>query len=754
MAKVSIITAVKANGASGGTTSAVDTTGAQLIVIAASYGSAGITISDSAGNTWVAGTQNAIGTQRSRLYYCINPTTSATHTFTVSGASSVSSIVVDAFNGFSPGVAFDSQIATGTNAGNVFSIAGATSFTPTANDALVVSAQALIASVSAFAAGSGWTLSGHQNYVGSTSYGSGLVYKVQTTATAIPNTEHTADWTTSVSATSTTMAFIDGSAGDTISITTPAQYKTFQRSGTTGSVSISGSVTGATEDVEASFNGGAYQTIATAVVAGPFSGTLTGQAQGQGTLTVRKKTTTTASDTKADIGIGDVFVVAGDSIAEGRATNVQSYTHATLKATKFDQSDIWGNGNDPIDVGTNMGSHWPLLATQIMASQSVPVAFISVATGSTDVAGSNNQWAKNNSSYAEMTAQVTASGVNSVKGVLMHLGPNAVTNASTLSLATYNTAIDTLASNIAADLAGAPKLNIGIFGEMTTGSPPDRRAAIDNIRGAIIQAQDDNANVEPGPVLIEQDYSDGVHPKSDAEILAVAKRWWAAISETYYSGSSGRGPRFSSAQWDAGRTNLTVVFDRILKTGLTFGTGAWIVSDDGTPMTVSSVAYSGSNTSAVVLTTSAAAVGAANTTTVTFASSNDAVGVVIPLSADITMASGAAIQIPAEPIYSETVSEAGSLSVSLTLTTNGTTPAANLSSLKWAFFDQVSPGSFVAPTAKGTIESTDSTGLLVIDVTGTSLTAGQTGWLIITDSDGTTTQSPAAKAFSGPVLVS
>ena len=450
---------------------------------------------------------------------------------------------------------------------------------------------------------------------------------------------------------------VDGASSDTISITSPVTRRVFQRSGSTGSISITGSHTGATSNIEARFNGGAWTTIATAVAAGSYSGTLSGQAQGQGTLEVRKTSDTAVTASVAIIGIGDVFVVAGDSISEGRATNAQSYTHATLDASKFTQSDVWADGIDPIDVGTANGSHWPLLATQIMEDQGVPVAFISVGKGATDVAGSANTWAKNNAEYAEMTAQVTASGVNAVKAALFHLGPNAVVNATTLSKATYNAAIDTLASNIAADIAGAPKLHLGIFGEVTTGSPPDRRAAIDNIRGAIIEAYGDNANVLPGPCLIDQDYSDGVHPQSDAALAEVAKRWWVALKASLYGGSGGRGPRLSSAQWNGARTQLTVTFDRALKVGLSHSAAAWSISDNGSAMTISGIAYHGTDPNALVITTSAAASGPAGTTTVTFASGNDATGLVVPLSTDITMPVGSAIQIPAEPIYAAAVQE-------------------------------------------------------------------------------------------------
>jgi hypothetical protein len=90
--------------------------------------------------------------------------------------------------------------------------------------------------------------------------------------------------------------------------------------------------------------------------------------------------------------------------------------------------------------------------------------------------------------------------------------------------------------------------------------------------------------------------------------------------------------------------------------------------------------------------------------------------------------------------------------VTITLTDAAGSPRTNLSGLKWAFFDQARPDIFAAPTSQGAVETTDGSGQLVINV-NTSLASGGIGWLDITDSDGTTTQSPAAKAFSGPVVV-
>ncbi len=95
---------------------------------------------------------------------------------------------------------------------------------------------------------------------------------------------------------------------------------------------------------------------------------------------------------------------------------------------------------------------------------------------------------------------------------------------------------------------------------------------------------------------------------------------------------------------------------------------------------------------------------------------------------------------------------ASTKTISITLTSNGTTPASGLTGLKWAFYDQATPAEAEYPVDKGTAESTDGSGVLAITVR-TNLASGGVGWLVVTDSDGTTTQSPPHKRFAGPVQV-
>ena len=109
---------------------------------------------------------------------------------------------------------------------------------------------------------------------------------------------------------------------------------------------------------------------------------------------------------------------------------------------------------------------------------------------------------------------------------------------------------------------------------------------------------------------------------------------------------------------------------------------------------------------------------------------------------------------------SGTVSGSGgglATSVSITLTTDGTTPAANLTGLKVAVYDQATPDLWAghAPiyaTASGT---TNGSGVLTCNITGlTSLAPGALAGLVVSNSDGTLTQGAAQKGYVGPALVS
>lgn len=124
---------LEANGTA--TSSAIDTTGATILVINQSaFGTAGLgTLSDSRSNTWTPLTQRTISNTTQRLYYASNPTTGTAHTFTVAGITS-GSIQVAAISGVATASPFDVE-AGGTGTAD----AAVGSVTPSAGNACLIS---------------------------------------------------------------------------------------------------------------------------------------------------------------------------------------------------------------------------------------------------------------------------------------------------------------------------------------------------------------------------------------------------------------------------------------------------------------------------------------------------------------------------------------------------------------------------------------------------------------------------------------
>ena len=120
--------------AGGGTTSAINTTGAKILVAAVStYVSSG-TISDSKSNTWVPLTANGSGGNAvAQLFYVVNPTVGTGHTFTSSG--SYISASVAAFAGVATTSPFDEQTGS-TGSGSTLATGN---ITPSNANSLIVS---------------------------------------------------------------------------------------------------------------------------------------------------------------------------------------------------------------------------------------------------------------------------------------------------------------------------------------------------------------------------------------------------------------------------------------------------------------------------------------------------------------------------------------------------------------------------------------------------------------------------------------
>jgi hypothetical protein len=323
-----------------------------------------------------------------------------------------------------------------------------------------------------------------------------------------------------------------------IIVSAPTQYRVFQRSSVTGDIAIAGTVSASSpQDVEASFNGGAYATIASGV-AGAFTGTLSAQAQGQGTLTVRLKSYPAIAASVATVGIGDVFVIAGQSNAVGQGTNHQSYSHATLKAALFGNDYLWHELTDPTDSNTNQvdsvssdvtlgGSCWPLVATAHMANQNVPVAFVPCAKDGSVIGdwGPRTDHDDRATLYGSLHHRV---GVTGAKAILMWNGEgNAIGSATQ---AYFYTNLKNFSDTALAEL-GTKTIAAKIH-DLSQMSPPADNTAVN---AAIEQAVADNDSVLAGPDMSDLVPSESLHLHftTDAEMSTLATRWWNAIKTAF-----------------------------------------------------------------------------------------------------------------------------------------------------------------------------------------------------------------------------
>jgi hypothetical protein len=415
----------------------------------------------------------------------------------------------------------------------------------------------------------------------------------------------------------------------TITISSPQSYRIFQRSSLDwADIPISGTYAGTPTTIEASWNGGAYEVIDAAPAAGVYSGVLTNQDAGQGTLTVRFGNDPATTATVAFVGIGDVFFVIGQSNAEGNGTANQVYTHPSLKASMWQVGgSSWLQLADP--THNVKGSVWPLVATLHMASQGVPVGFICTAVGGTGL--TNGDWKKGGFYYQQALDTLRNSGVNAVKAMLWHQGEQDVSDNA--SQAAYQTALSQMVDDMAADTTSIPIFLGGVTlrgVKLVAAQIGDRNTApsvqVDRIRLAIQNRWNNDPDILAGPLTYDIDLNDGdgVHFGSGTdgqyEQQTLANRWWRMLSYHYYGGVQGRAPRFVSAARSGTAVTVTFTGGVYPLVGKTDTTG-WKFTDNGTPITVTAAADGGG--SRVVLTLASAPVGIG---LITFGSNEDAHG--------------------------------------------------------------------------------------------------------------------------------
>ncbi len=315
-------------------------------------------------------------------------------------------------------------------------------------------------------------------------------------------------------------------------------YRVIQRVGTTGNIAISGTSVMCWGHAEGSFNGGAWQTIGAVASDGTFTGTLTGQPQGQGAVQVRIAESPDVSAVVGNVGIGDNFIIAGQSNAMGCATNHQTYSHPTLKACMYTKAGAWAEAADPLDgpPGTseyialenncNFGSVWLPMATHAMASLGVPVGLVPCARDALKI----SFWERNESNhfnteslFGPMANRARRTGA---KAMLWWQGESDGLFDTTQS--DYRDRLRLHGDHVFEDL-GIPVIACKFLdcSGLTTLQKTTIWDAIEEAWGT--------HHILPGPDLSDIPSDDPYHAKNDDTIAECASRWWDAIEAALYS---------------------------------------------------------------------------------------------------------------------------------------------------------------------------------------------------------------------------
>lgn len=376
-----------------------------------------------------------------------------------------------------------------------------------------------------------------------------------------------------------------------ITLYSPLAYQLFPMSLATSLATIRIiCASGPLRQIEASYNGSAYQPIGTTDVNGYLVGSFTNASPGTGTLNVRVVGQATVAATIANVRVGIMVLRGGQSNADERGDNI------TLTATRSISTNGWTNS-----TATQKSWIWVLL-NQLAAQYSCPVAMAGYSLGASylyfnaggSVDGRHGHWNSLNPGTSVVNAfatWVTYAHVTQEEPnfAIWHQGEEDANGA--VSSANYESALTAMWTEFRRLTGWTKKLWIMQIGR--DGAVPD--ANVDAIRAAQINAVANRPDLfEAGGVLAHLQCGDGgadqVHFWTQAQKDAVAAVF------TRNALGSGRGPRISSAIYTGSTITVTCtggVSPLTISGGEAASPIGWNVSDGGAAMTITAVSVSG-----------------------------------------------------------------------------------------------------------------------------------------------------------------
>lgn len=223
--------------------------------------------------------------------------------------------------------------------------------------------------------------------------------------------------------------------------------------------------------------------------------------------------------TVENVGIGDVYIVAGQSNAVGHGNNDQLYTNTLgLRAGMF-TFEGWKELSDPTGIrsdDTNAGgSEWPLLASLIL-EQGIPVAFVPTAKNSTAI----SQWQPGQFLYEDMHTRIQSLPAPYARAVLWQQGENDANMG--MSANYYAAKLETIADSLYADF------NLPLFAAYLSNYVYTPKSAL--INQGITKAVNEREYIYLGADLHAMSPNlPNVHYLTDAKLQKEAQRWYLAL---------------------------------------------------------------------------------------------------------------------------------------------------------------------------------------------------------------------------------
>lgn len=219
--------------------------------------------------------------------------------------------------------------------------------------------------------------------------------------------------------------------------------------------------------------------LGTSLSSNPLMGTL----EWTGTdFRAKVSTTTSGWSSVTESNDVDVFLIAGQSNAEGRGTSGSSPTVPTGKVLQY-VNGVTSDANDPVG-GANTGSAWPSFGITYYNLTHRKIAFVEAAVGGASMAtaaqSSNGTWDSDGTLYGSATTSLNAALTDLAKagykptfrGVLWSQGETDADaiNAATISATTYQSALTSLIARFRTDYGSTLPFYIFKTGTRTGGS--------------------------------------------------------------------------------------------------------------------------------------------------------------------------------------------------------------------------------------------------------------------------------------------